>query len=479
MRSTAAGCAVCGLARGLDVRHDRHPRGLLRSFSSGHLRTAGASSCGVSCDDDRRGARDGSGRSTTSTDWSTRCLRHGGDWVQILNGISNGVAVSHFSCDQQPALGSRCAGSSVADEVVPLRASVRRRSRLVDCPRDRPISDAVWILGLLTMAFLPVAIGTAILPLRLYEIDRIVSRGGRLRSRHRGRGRAVHPCRPRGGVAAGALHPDERPCGGGLDADRRQRLQRLRRRIQGLVDRRIDRAKVDGDRSVALLVERLRAASSSMRSATTCSKRSTHRSTRRHPLARKSSEERVKNADGAGPTSARIRRPTNSAAIAGSAATAARNASSDSSMNRIAANASLTRPPASSSWSPCSSIASAPIEATFVRSLAASDERFLPNAASSSSSGSSAAATWPNRFASPPSGFAPRIDTDAAESWSPWRLSTVVVIAVATRLIIGSAESSVEATSSTVDPASSSTVAVRSRRPRAGPRPPRPGPARH
>jgi hypothetical protein len=39
-----------------------------------------------------------------------------------------------------------------------------------------PISDVAWALGLLTMAFLPLAIGLAILRYRLYEIDRVVSR---------------------------------------------------------------------------------------------------------------------------------------------------------------------------------------------------------------------------------------------------------------------------------------------------------------
>src|SRR3954451_13119044 len=55
---------------------------------------------------------------------------------------------------------------------VAIAASVFAFSML---PLER-ISDAAWALGLLSMCFLPVAIGVAILRYRLYDIDRIVSR---------------------------------------------------------------------------------------------------------------------------------------------------------------------------------------------------------------------------------------------------------------------------------------------------------------
>lgn len=46
----------------------------------------------------------------------------------------------------------------------------------ISVPNIGPISDAAWAVGLLTMSFLPLAIGLAILRYGLYEIDRILSR---------------------------------------------------------------------------------------------------------------------------------------------------------------------------------------------------------------------------------------------------------------------------------------------------------------
>jgi divalent metal cation (Fe/Co/Zn/Cd) transporter len=110
------------------------------------------------------------------------------------------------------------------------------------------------------MAFLPVAIGIAILRYRLFEIDRIVSRAvgyGLVTAVVAGLFILVVL------VAESLLAPFTKTNDLAVVASTlivASVFQRLRRRIQGLVDRRFDRAKVDADRSVALLVERLRAA---------------------------------------------------------------------------------------------------------------------------------------------------------------------------------------------------------------------------
>jgi len=186
------------------------------------------------------------------------------DWVQTLNAISNGVAVVAFLV----AIGSLL-----------LRF---RRSRGIERQQMKwflfvasvaagflglslvtvtgPISDAAWILGLLTMAFLPIAIGIAVLRYRLFEIDRIVSRAvgyGLVTAVIAGLFIVVVL------VTEALLAPFTKANDLAVVISTlivASIFQPLRRRIQGLVDRRFDRAKVDADRSVALLADRLRAA---------------------------------------------------------------------------------------------------------------------------------------------------------------------------------------------------------------------------
>ena len=186
------------------------------------------------------------------------------DVVQTLNGISNGVAVVAFLVAISSLLLRFRHSRGIERQqmkwflfVASVAATFLGLSIVLV---TGPISDAVWILGLLTMAFLPVAIGIAILRYRLFEIDRIVSRAvgyGLVTAVVAGLFILVVL------VAESLLAPFTKTNDLAVVASTlivASVFQRLRRRIQGLVDRRFDRAKVDADRSVALLVERLRAA---------------------------------------------------------------------------------------------------------------------------------------------------------------------------------------------------------------------------
>jgi hypothetical protein len=119
-------------------------------------------------------------------------------------------------------------------------------------------SDVLWVCGMLTLAFLPVAVGLAILRHGLYEIDRIVSRtvsyallSGLLAGVY--------------AVAVLLLSRLLAPLGAGSElAVAASTLavaaafQPVRRRIQQVVDRRFNRARYDAEQIVARFKERLR-----------------------------------------------------------------------------------------------------------------------------------------------------------------------------------------------------------------------------
>jgi hypothetical protein len=119
-------------------------------------------------------------------------------------------------------------------------------------------STIAWYVGFGSLIGLPVAIGIAIRRYRLYEIDRIVSRTLAW---------AIVTAVV-GAVFVGGVLVLEAVLG---DVTQGQTLavaastlvafalfQPLRRRIQALVDRRFDRARVDGDRMAAAFAEHLR-----------------------------------------------------------------------------------------------------------------------------------------------------------------------------------------------------------------------------
>jgi len=119
-------------------------------------------------------------------------------------------------------------------------------------------SDVVWALGLLTMAFLPLAIGLAILRYRLYDIDRVVSRavGYTLVTATLAAAFAVAVI-----VAQTILTPVTQSSTLAVAASTlvvAALFEPVRRAIQGHVDRRFDRSRVNAERLVTTFGDTLR-----------------------------------------------------------------------------------------------------------------------------------------------------------------------------------------------------------------------------
>ena len=120
------------------------------------------------------------------------------------------------------------------------------------------LSDVAWALGLLTMAFLPLAIGLSILRYRLYDIDRVVSRtvGYTLVT-------AILAVAFVGGVivAQRVLAPITQSNTLAIAASTlvvAALFQTVRRAIQSRVDRRFDRSRVNAERLVTTFGDTLR-----------------------------------------------------------------------------------------------------------------------------------------------------------------------------------------------------------------------------
>ena len=124
---------------------------------------------------------------------------------------------------------------------------------------DGPIAEFGWVGGILALCLIPVAIGIAILRYRLYEIDRIDQPNAGLGDRDRAPGGRV---RWRGSsVLQAVLAPFTKEntlavAGSTLVAF--ALFQPIRRRVQRAVDRRFDRARYDGQRTVDAFAEHLR-----------------------------------------------------------------------------------------------------------------------------------------------------------------------------------------------------------------------------
>jgi hypothetical protein len=121
-----------------------------------------------------------------------------------------------------------------------------------------PLAEWGWLLMVTGLALLPIAIGIAVLRYRLYEIDRIISRtiGWAATS---GMIVAIFA-----GIVVGLQGAVTEATGGSTLAVAASTLvafalfQPLRRRVQRAADRRFDRARYDGERTVAAFADQLR-----------------------------------------------------------------------------------------------------------------------------------------------------------------------------------------------------------------------------
>ena len=120
------------------------------------------------------------------------------------------------------------------------------------------LSNAAWTVGLGGLALLPVTIGVAILRYRLYDIDRLVSRtiswaavtvilGASFVLAILGAQALIAPVTGSNELAVA-----------GSTILVAALFQPIRRRVQGLVDQRFNRARYDADRTVSAFAGRLR-----------------------------------------------------------------------------------------------------------------------------------------------------------------------------------------------------------------------------
>ena len=120
------------------------------------------------------------------------------------------------------------------------------------------VNDAAFVLALVAAAGIPIAAGIAILRYRLWDIDRIISRT--VRGRYHGRpGRRVRRRRARAPGRRSARvtqAPTLAVAASTLVAF--ALFQPLRRRVQRVVDRRFDRARIDAERTAQGFGARLR-----------------------------------------------------------------------------------------------------------------------------------------------------------------------------------------------------------------------------
>ena len=121
------------------------------------------------------------------------------------------------------------------------------------------LANALLVIGILALFTMPLAIGIAILRYRLYEIDRIISRTLAIRRDHHRADRLLCSARGRHRRATRSVLTGGDTVSVALSTLAVAALfQPLRRRVQSVVDRRFDRARIDSERTATAFAGRLR-----------------------------------------------------------------------------------------------------------------------------------------------------------------------------------------------------------------------------